>query len=172
MAKKRPKLDPSVLEPSLFPKNVWDEYFNAEGTVARFSTLYSTETFLISSVSETRQGHRQETENQSRCATGHGGKGGRRRGRGEEARGLSFLVAAFLWLRCPVQSEGEEGPIGDYDEDEEEFGDDDYVNNYFDNGEGDGDDAFDVGGDDEGGTYPPPPFPFVALEWLTGRARR
>ena len=38
---------------------------------------------------------------------------------------------------------------GDYDDDLEEFGDDDYVQNYFEPGEGE--DADDGGGDDEGG---------------------
>jgi len=38
---------------------------------------------------------------------------------------------------------------GDYDDDLEEFGDDDYVQNYFEPGEGD--DMDDAGGDDEGG---------------------
>jgi hypothetical protein len=38
---------------------------------------------------------------------------------------------------------------GDYDDDQEEFGDDDYIQNYFEPGEGD--DIDDGGGDDEGG---------------------
>lgn len=49
------------------------------------------------------------------------------------------------------RQEGEQGeePQEDYDLDDEEFGDDDYVNNYFDGGEGEGDD--DYGGDEDGG---------------------
>lgn len=41
---------------------------------------------------------------------------------------------------------------GDYDDDQEDFGDDDYVQNYFEPGEGD--DIDDGGGDDEGGGKP------------------
>jgi hypothetical protein len=37
---------------------------------------------------------------------------------------------------------------GDYDDDQEDFGDDDYVQNYFEPGEGD---DIDDGGDDDGG---------------------
>ena len=52
-----------------------------------------------------------------------------------------------------TQGEPEEEPMDeDYDVDDEEFGDDDYVNNYFDGGEGEGDD--DYGGDEGGGGKP------------------
>jgi hypothetical protein len=47
------------------------------------------------------------------------------------------------------QGDHDDEDLPDYDDDEEEFGDDDYVNNYFDAGEGDGDDDF--GPDDDGG---------------------
>jgi hypothetical protein len=47
------------------------------------------------------------------------------------------------------QGDHDDEDLPDYDDDEEEFGDDDYVNNYFDAGEGDGDDDF--GPEDDGG---------------------
>ena len=52
-----------------------------------------------------------------------------------------------------MQDETMEENQGDFDDDQEEFGDDDYVQNYFEPGEGD--DLDDGGGDDEGGGESP-----------------
>lgn len=62
----------------------------------------------------------------------------------------SHFICNDHLLMAFVKGELEEEQLDeDYDVDDEEFGDDDYVNNYFDGGEGEGDD--DYGGDEDGG---------------------
>jgi len=115
--KKRPKLDPSVLEPSLFPKAIWEEYFETGKSSKHPKAIQSR--------------NKKAKLNLDALEATEGVEGDE-----DEIK----------------RKEGEEEEVQpDYDDDEEEFGDDDYVDNYFSGGEGEGDDAFDAGGEDNGG---------------------